>query len=270
MNLPTTLEETGVAIVPARPPMSLSIWRMIGEMAPAMHKARLFGVSSPEAAMAIMAKGYELGLGLTAAFEFIHIIDGKPSLSPRGALALLYTSPEFAGLTLTRLTDDKDVFTGYECALKRRGGFSHTERFTLDDAKRAKLVKSGSAWELYPENMCKWRAIGFAIDVVFPDTTGGLKRADEYGAVVNDRGDVIEGSWAPSTNGSQLDPDPDPEPDELSAIIQDMTTRYGAEKVLAANDGRIPETVDQAKAIRKQLSDAYVAEINADLYGTPS
>ena len=30
------------------------IWRMLGEMAPVMWKSRLFGVTSPEAAAAIM------------------------------------------------------------------------------------------------------------------------------------------------------------------------------------------------------------------------
>lgn len=60
-----------------------SVWDMLKEIAPVMHVSRLFGVSSPEQATAIMLKGYELGLGVTSSFEFIHVIEGKPSLSPR-------------------------------------------------------------------------------------------------------------------------------------------------------------------------------------------
>ena len=51
-----------------------STWEMITAMAPAMHASRFFGVSSPEQASAIMIKGYELGLGLAASFEFITVI----------------------------------------------------------------------------------------------------------------------------------------------------------------------------------------------------
>ena len=39
-----------------------SVWGMLKEIAPVMHVSRLFGVSSPEQATAIMLKGYELGL----------------------------------------------------------------------------------------------------------------------------------------------------------------------------------------------------------------
>jgi hypothetical protein len=47
-----------------------------------MHQARLFGVNNAEQAMAIMLKGYELGLGLTASFEFVQVVQGRPALSP--------------------------------------------------------------------------------------------------------------------------------------------------------------------------------------------
>lgn len=133
----------------------------------------------------IMAKGFELGMPITAAFELIQVIQGKPTLSPRGALALVQAS----GL-LERM-DIQEQPGACTVTMKRRWGDSYTLTWTLDDAKKAGIVKTDGAWETYPANMLRWRAIGFVIDVLFSDVTGGLKRADEFGAAINAEGDVV-------------------------------------------------------------------------------
>jgi len=51
-----------------RPALTPDVWHMIDQIAPAMYRSRLFRVSAPEQAAAIMLKGYELGLSLTASF----------------------------------------------------------------------------------------------------------------------------------------------------------------------------------------------------------
>lgn len=161
-----------------------AIWERITTIAPIMHASRLFGVNSPEQAAAIMSKGYELGLPLTAAFEFISVIQGRPTLSPRGALALVQASGLLTDMQVDDLPDRCMVTMA-------RGALTYTVTWTLADAKRAGLVKSGGAWETYPANMLRWRAIGFCIDVMFSDIAGGLKRADEFGAPIDDAGNVI-------------------------------------------------------------------------------
>lgn len=226
-------------------------WEMITTIAPAMHTSRLFGVSSPAAAAAIMLKGRELGLPLTASFDLIHVIDNKPGLSPRGALAILHQSPEIARVVVNRLTDDKDVYVGHECTIERRNGFSYTAQFTLADAKRADLVKSKSGWEKYPERMCLWRAVGFAADVAAPDIIGGMKTADQYGADITAEGDVISGQWADVTEDVSAGvPD---ETVDAAVAAQALVDEYGAEAVLAANNGQIPATLEEVDAVRYAL-----------------
>ena len=218
-----------------------AIWRMIGELAPVMYRARLFNVVSQEQAAAIMLKGYELGLSTTASFEFVQVIQGKPALSPRGAMALLLNSPLVKNVTMTRL-EDKGKFIGYECRMERVNGFSFTGRFTLEDAQRAGLVKPDSGWAKYPENMCLWRAVGFAADVVFPDVTAGMttlmKAPEMYGVALTEGGDVID---APAS--VNIDP------------LQDLITQYGAEKILEVCGG-IPTTPDEVEAARVKLEQA--------------
>jgi len=121
------------AIVPAER-LTPSTWDMIWAIAPVMYQARLFGMSSPEQAAAIMLKGYELGLGLATSFELIHVIQGKPTLSPAGALALIQASGELAEM---EIHDDKDGQgpTGCRVRMKRANGLEYSVEFTMADAK---------------------------------------------------------------------------------------------------------------------------------------
>lgn len=232
-------------------------WEMINQIAPAAHASRLFGVSSPAAAAVIMLKGHELGLPLTASFDLIHVISGKPGLSPRGALAILHQSPEIARVAVNRLTDDKGAYLGHECTVERRNGFIYTAQFTMADAKRAGLVKPDSGWANYPENMCLWRAVGFAADVAAPDIIGGMKTADQYGAALSAAGDVIPGQWTEiedtaANMGGPLDSGPD-ETTDAALAAQALVNEYGAESVLQANGGNIPATLEEVDAVRYAL-----------------
>src|SRR3990172_6684824 len=111
-------EETTIVPITATRELTPGIWAMIERMAPEMYKAHLFGVQSPEQAAAVMLKGYELGLSITASFEFVQVIDGKPALSPRCAKALLLSNTSVGKIDIKRLTDSKG-FTGYECTMTR-------------------------------------------------------------------------------------------------------------------------------------------------------
>ena len=86
--------------------MSLGVWHMINTVAQDVYTSRLFPVSSPQQAAAIMLKGYEIGLGLMASFEFVQVVKGHVGLSPKGALALLHNSPKIENIKWTRLTDE--------------------------------------------------------------------------------------------------------------------------------------------------------------------
>jgi len=216
------------------------IWAMIEKMAPVMYQAHLFGVTSPSQAAAVMLKGYELGLSITASFELIQVIDGKPALSPRGAMAILLSSPVQKEIRITRL-EDKDKFIGYECYMERTNGFSYTSKFTMNMATKAGLVKPNSGWMKYEENMCLWRSIGFSADVVFPDVTAGMttlmKAPEMYGVALTQDGNIVD---VTPVSVPSVDP------------LQELVTQYGAEAVMNANDGQIPSN-EQVEEVRKKL-----------------
>jgi hypothetical protein len=258
------MEETALAVIQENRSLTPQIWNMIKEMSPVMHQARLFGVASQEQAAAIMLKGYELGLPITASFEFINVIDGKPALSPRGALALLNSKGILDEYKLTRLTGKDGVYLGHECHMKR-GKVEFTARFTLEDAKRAQLTEGSPTgngkrgygnWEKYPENMCMWRAIGFAADVVAPDITGGLtsflKAAEQFNVEVDDAGNFQNAPTVidqPAVKTAEL-----PAPLHTELTLNDLVDQYGAEKVFAAAGGIIPGNQEEVNAVAQKLA----------------
>lgn len=241
-----------------------SKWGMLREIAPIMHESRLFGVSSQAAATAIMLKGFELGLGVAASFEFIHVIEGKPSLSPRGALALIQAQGVLDDFKVTEILDDSGNYFGSECTMKR-GNVEYTARFTLEDAKKAQLTEGSPTsngkrgygnWEKYGKNMCTWRAIGFCADIVCPDITGGLttylKMPEAFDSVSVDE----EGNFEPSEKVLDVQVGPVPAHTEpLPISLNDLITRYSAEQIMAANDGKIPGTNEEIDAVAKKLAE---------------
>src|SRR5579864_4161072 len=150
-------------------------------------------VNTEEKVLAILIKGYELGLPPMEALVGIGVIEGKPAVSPQLMIALINRSGQLKDLVIEG--DDK------RCAvtMTRRGRKPHTETFTIDDARRMKS-KDGDGnvisladkynWRQMPAVMLRWRAVSACARIVFPDVISGLYTADEMGAdvTVDDEG----------------------------------------------------------------------------------
>ncbi len=232
-------------------PLTSDVWRMIETVAPAIYRSRLFGVNNIEQAQSIMLKGFELGLPLAASFEFVSVVMGKPTLSPRGALALVMQSGLLEGMKI----DDGDGF----CTvwMKRKNGPEYTLTYGYQDAKRAGLVKPDSNWDKYGPNMCRWRSIGFVIDVLFSDVCGGLKRADEFGAEIDQDGHVVNAEWsqvAPASTTPPVPPLEQPDPTISAITLDQLLEAFGGEAVIVANEGKIPGTQEEVAAIARKLA----------------
>ena len=124
-------------------PVTKETWEVIKEIAPVAFTSRMFGVTEHQAMM-VMLKGHELGLGLASAFEFVHVIDSKPSISPKGALALIHQSGELAHLEIHDLTDKNGNPTRCKVTMKRRNGFEYTVEFSMADAQRKRNYQADS------------------------------------------------------------------------------------------------------------------------------
>lgn len=190
-----------------------------------------------------MMVGYQLQLNIAASFEFIHIIQGKPSLSPKGALAIILRS----GL-LGKLDIQEDNTKATVIMQRKDNGFTYTSSWSIDDARKADLVKPSSPWIKYPKNMCRWRAIGYCCDVLFPDVLSGLVRADDLGAVIDTKGDVISGEYREIKSFNE----------QLSAAIN----TWGVDAILLANEGKIPSSEIELDNVVEDLSNAKIHKAN--------
>lgn len=251
----TVEQTTELATIPQKRELTPAIWQMISEMAVVMHHSMLFGVSSKDQATAIMLKGYEMGMSITASFELIQVVQGKVALSPKGALAMLITHPDIKEIKINRLAPG-GKFEGYECTMTRKSnGFTFTAKYTMDDAQKAGLVKPGSGWANYPENMCRWRAIGFCADVVAPDITAGLTglmiMPEKYGVALDEAGNVIDAKAQP------IDTQYQEEKKEFTTPVislDSLVAHYGAEAIMTACEGKLPATQDEINSIAAKLA----------------
>ena len=126
----------------------------------------------PDAILAAIMYGAELGLGPMQALAKIAVIDGKPSLSAEAQRGLIRAAGH--RIWTVELTNTRCVLAG------QRQGEDRSEEitWTMDDAKRAGL--SGKAnWRSYPRQMLLARATADLARLLFSDVLGGFPATEE-------------------------------------------------------------------------------------------
>ena len=139
-------------------------------------KSNLFlnkDISTSEKALAVIMIGREMGIGPAASLRGIFMINGVPSLSSRLMAGLIRSSGDYDYETLERT----DKASTIQILRKVRGkwvALTPTTRFTIEDAKRAGLIKGGSPWEKYPRNMTWARALSDGFGIHCPHLANGM------------------------------------------------------------------------------------------------
>ena len=130
-------------------------------------------VKTPAQAIAIALKGQALGWDPMTSFQYINIIQGKPTISSEGMLSLIYK--KFPGATVN--------FTRYDskgCSVEatRPGGTAQSFKFDEDDAKAAGLLNK-TQWKTYARAMYRSRCISEMARSLFPDALMGCSYTPE-------------------------------------------------------------------------------------------
>lgn len=148
---------------------------MIQLMAPSFYLSRLYPtIASEHQAIALMLKAAGLGIPPTSAFDFFDIIEGKPTLKPVGAMALIHQS----GRVDIEIENDNDKWCRVKMT-RRDNGNSHEVIYTIEEAIASNLVKDASskpnaAWNRFRRDMLRNRAIGRCARIACPDIIGGM------------------------------------------------------------------------------------------------
>jgi hypothetical protein len=143
----------------------------VERMAVAVAKSGLFGVNTPDQALALMLVAQSEGRHPASAAKEYHIIKGRPSLKADAMLARFQQAG--GSITWDERTDVKVSAT-----------FSHPQggkvpiTWTIEDAKRAGLA-NGDNWKKYPRQMLSARVISEGVRAVYPSVVSGLYTPEE-------------------------------------------------------------------------------------------
>lgn len=195
MQSQSLIKPNNQQIAPVNP---MDDWQLMRQQAEVLKSSGFLpsAIKTPEAAMAVILIGRELGLPMMVALNNINVIAGKPTVPPQLMMAMINGTKELEDF---KVSDDGKAAS---CLMKRKGRDSHTETFSMEDAdrflttegwgdnKRTINLSEKHNWKSQPRTMRKWRAIAACARVVFPDVIMGLYIPEEMGADVNDDGEV--------------------------------------------------------------------------------
>lgn len=128
-------------------------------------------VKTPGQALAIMLAGQELGMQPMQSFRCLLLIKGKVAEAADSQLGRFKAAGGKA--TFSALTDSEAVLV-----LTHPNGDTHTERFSIADAQRARLT-GGENWAKYPKAMLRSRVITAGLKSVGWDGASGAYDPDE-------------------------------------------------------------------------------------------
>src|SRR5262245_7325832 len=135
------------------------------------------GQSSPEAKGAAAALriyyAVQLGLPPLAAAE-LSVIKGRVFVGAK----LLRALAARAGLRVVRVYSTHEKCTAAVVDRVTGEELGRTD-YTIEDAKKAGLIRGGSAWETHPARMLWARASKYALDDYAPEVTLGIWTAEE-------------------------------------------------------------------------------------------
>jgi hypothetical protein len=190
-------------------------------------------------AFLVMMKGIELGMSPLYAVDAIHIIKGKPSISAKGMLAMIYRSDKLESIDI----DSKPS----SCVITVKRSDQPKEQVIRWDVQRAAQMGLNSGnWKTQPQTMLKWRAVSDMARSVFPDVIGGLYTTEEIApetVVVQEDGEMSlpEPTTPAKTSPFDRNNEPTVSPFDRAAqaVAADEGSKSGSQSVPAPEDDKV-------------------------------
>lgn len=187
----------------------------IQQMAVAVAKSGLFGVKTPDQAMALMLIAQAEGLHPAIAARDYHIIQGRPALK---ADAMLARFQQAGGKVEWKVYTDDEV-TG---VFSHAAGGSLSVSWTIAQALKIGLASKDN-WKNFPRAMLRSRCISEGIRSVYPGCVVGTYTDEE-----------TEAFSAPSKTSKNI-----PIVEEVEEIVVSSDEEEGLPAVLTKPDGEI-------------------------------
>lgn len=159
--------------------------------------------------------GRELGLGPVYSMTKIYIVKNHVMVSAETMGALVkgsgrydYRATEYTNEAVTLVFTDraKDVFTS---------------RFTMDDARKAELVKADGGWKAWPRAMLTSKALSQGARIVCPHVIAGVYTFEDFGVESTEDGQPTDVQVRAT---GEVRSKPDPTQEDIDAMFGDGPT----------------------------------------------
>ena len=224
------MNERATQVQTALAPISVSD---IEKMAMAVAKSGLFGVKTPDQAMALMLIAQAEGMHPAIAARDYHIIDGKPSLKADAMLARFIASGG-------KVQWHEHTDTCVAATFSHPAGGSVRIDWDMARAKTAGIDQKQN-WKKYPRQMLRARVISEGVRAVNPNANSGMYTPEEVMDFSQERnmGDAerieeVSAAMDPATKA------------DYEAAIEALVDRSGAEnlwKEIAATCKAVKDTI---------------------------
>lgn len=175
----------------------------------------------PEAVMAAILTGHEVGLPPMASLSKIHVIEGRPTLSAEAMRALVLSLGH--ELWFEEINNTRATVVGVRAGSTRETRVT----WTTDDAKKAGL-EGKKNWRSFPRAMLEARATGELCRLIFADVLGGISYTTE---------EIDDGV---------LDVEPAPDDDGPAGEVKPITRKAAPAKKTAAKKAAAPKAAPPA------------------------
>lgn len=137
--------------------------------------------------MAVCLFGRELGWAPMTSLRNLFLVNGKPEITSHGLWQVVLESKDLTFLKMQ--TNNEKCSIQLKRKLSSGAEIEFEETFSIDDAKKAGLLKNGSVWEKYPKRMLEARCKSVIARNAFPEKLGGFYY---QGELLNDAHDDMQ------------------------------------------------------------------------------
>jgi hypothetical protein len=148
-------------------------------------------LKTPKEVLSVMLMGRELGLGPMQSLQYFVNIRGKITLEAKAMMAIILGKVKDARIKI-EMGDEECVVIASRNQIEQS-----VFKYSLNDAKKAGLIKKGGNWEMYPRDMLRSRAVSQMARAMFPDVIGGMYTAEETETFVDAKPQVTVMPEAP-------------------------------------------------------------------------
>lgn len=221
----TTTDPTSTALaVPDTPPAASipSTWEASWRLAQRISSTPFVPGAlrgRPEAVLACVLYGAELGLGPMQSLQAINCIDGRVAAAPELMRALIARHGH--RLDIVDATDEHVTLSGRRADT----GATATVTWSTADAQRAGLLGKG-AWKTYPRAMLLARATSELARMLFADVIAGLSYTPEEVTSIDAGPDWTTGHEAVTASDALAAPPGKPDP---AALFERVKATAGTE-----------------------------------------